>query len=132
MANETYSVTNAMVAARFFPQIRGGFGTNSNPSGATVTTMIAETAADVNGILSTLGIDRSTIDATGEPQSFAWLQYTVMLGTAFRVARGMASCDTDVAKELTEFTRSRIQQETTAALLAQANQIPGTIVSLIK
>ena len=40
--------------------------------------------------------------------------------------------DTDVAKELTEFTRSRIQQETTAALLAQANQIPGTIVSLIK
>jgi flagellin len=40
--------------------------------------------------------------------------------------------DSDVAKELTEFTRSRIQQETTAALLAQANQIPRTVVSLVQ
>jgi flagellin len=40
--------------------------------------------------------------------------------------------DADVAKELTEFTRGRIQLEANSALLAQANQLPNNIITLIK
>jgi len=40
--------------------------------------------------------------------------------------------DTDIAKELTEYTKNRILFETSSAMLAQANQIPSTVVKLIK
>ena len=40
--------------------------------------------------------------------------------------------DADVAKEITQFTRSRIQLEANSALLAQANQLPNNIITLIK
>ena len=40
--------------------------------------------------------------------------------------------DADVAKELTEFTKSRIKLEAGSALLAQANQLPNNIITLIK
>lgn len=40
--------------------------------------------------------------------------------------------DTDVAKELAEYTRSRILVDADAALLAQANQQSSTVITLIK
>ena len=40
--------------------------------------------------------------------------------------------DTDVAQELVEYTKRRIMLEADAALLAQANQTPATVVTLLK
>ncbi len=40
--------------------------------------------------------------------------------------------DSAIAEELTEFTRHRIQLEANTALLAQANQIPATVITLLK
>lgn len=39
--------------------------------------------------------------------------------------------DTDVAKEVTEYTKRRIMLEADSALLAQANHIPSTVIKLI-
>ncbi len=40
--------------------------------------------------------------------------------------------DSVIAEELVEFTRHRIQLEANTALLAQANQIPATVITLLK
>ena len=40
--------------------------------------------------------------------------------------------DTDVAQELVEYTKRRIMLEADTALLAQANQSPATVVTLLK
>ncbi|MBI4081666.1 MAG: flagellin [Candidatus Lambdaproteobacteria bacterium] len=40
--------------------------------------------------------------------------------------------DADIAKELTTYTRNRILFEANAAMLAQANQVPRTVVDLIR
>lgn len=40
--------------------------------------------------------------------------------------------DTDVAQELVEYTKRRIMLEADTALLAQANQFPATVVTLLK
>ncbi len=40
--------------------------------------------------------------------------------------------DTDIALELTEYTKRRIMLEANAALLAQANQTPATVINLIR
>ncbi|MEE8434781.1 MAG: flagellin [bacterium] len=39
--------------------------------------------------------------------------------------------DTDMAKEITEFTRNSIMTQAATAMLAQANQIPQTVLSLL-
>jgi flagellin len=40
--------------------------------------------------------------------------------------------DTDIAQELTEFTKRKIMLEANAALLAQANQIPAQVITLLR
>lgn len=40
--------------------------------------------------------------------------------------------DTDMAHEITELTRLRVLQETQAALLAQANQVPAIVLKLLE
>ena len=39
--------------------------------------------------------------------------------------------DADMAKEIVEFTRNSIMTQSATAMLAQANQIPQTILSLL-
>jgi hypothetical protein len=95
MGNAVYAVTSAFVADRFFPQLQGGFTVNTRPTSTTISTMIGESAADVNGVLGLLSITQPT---SVEAQAYAWCQYTVALGAAFRAARGMASGNPEAAK----------------------------------
>ena len=39
--------------------------------------------------------------------------------------------DVDMAKEMAEFTRNQIMSESATAMLAQANQIPATVLDLL-
>jgi flagellin len=39
--------------------------------------------------------------------------------------------DSDMAKEITEFTRNSIMMQSATAMLAQANQTPQTVLSLL-
>ena len=39
--------------------------------------------------------------------------------------------DVDMAKEMAEFTRNQIMSESATAMLAQANQIPATVLQLL-
>ena len=40
--------------------------------------------------------------------------------------------DADMAHDITELTRLRVLQETQAALLAQANQVPAIVLKLLE
>jgi flagellin len=40
--------------------------------------------------------------------------------------------DTDMAQEMVQFTRSQILQQAGTAMLAQANQVPQTVLSLLR
>ena len=39
--------------------------------------------------------------------------------------------DADMAKEITEFTRNSIMMQSSVAMLAQANQVPQTVLALL-
>ncbi len=40
--------------------------------------------------------------------------------------------DTDMAQEMVQFTRSQILQQAGTAMLAQANQVPQSVLSLLR
>ena len=40
--------------------------------------------------------------------------------------------DTDMAEEMMQFTRSQILQQAGTSMLAQANQVPQTVLSLLR
>ncbi len=123
MANPTYSVVYTDIAAEFFPQVANGFHAQSTPTSTTVTTIIAQAAAELNGVLAEIDITASGIDVSGEPQAFAWCQETVKLGAAYRVARALGSSDTPVAKAWEKSCNARLAAlKANPGILADATQ----------
>jgi flagellin len=92
----------------------------------TLTGTIASVAAD----LATVGDDRAAFGATmaSEASQVATLQVSVVnLSAAY--SRIM---DTDYAAETTNMTRNNILQQAGTAVLAQANQTPNTVLTLLR
>jgi len=57
---------------------------------------------------------------------------TLRVTTENLLAAESAIRDTDMAKELTEYTKRRIMLEANTALLAQANQTPASVITLLR
>ncbi len=85
--------------------------------------LVDRSIEELNGTRATLGaFQKNTLEA-----NLRQLRINVEeLTSAESVIR-----DTDMAKEITEFTRNSIMTQAATAMLAQANQIPQTVLSLL-
>jgi len=116
-------VTNAEFVA-----LDGVNATLASAAGATYIT--SSSAADVTTNLSTVGDQREALGATmaQKASEVAALQIdAVNLSAAY--SRIM---DTDYAAETTAMTRNNILQQAGTAVLAQANQTPNTVLTLLR
>lgn len=105
-----------------------GTGTQSTPYGTapTLTGTIASVAADLTAATtarSTFGADMSALGS-----AVATMQ-TASVNLAASYSRIM---DTDYAAETTAMTRNNILQQAGTAVLAQSNQTPNTVLSLLR
>jgi flagellin len=118
-AGETITVTTAAATAT----------TNSGTLGTTTTTASAEITlldADIASISST----RATFGAT---QS----RFEAVIGNLQNTAENLTASrsritDTDYAAETAQLTRNQILQQAGTAMLAQANQLPSSVLTLLK
>ena len=106
--------------------------------GASATNLsTVDVSADAAGAIDTLDTaiasvssERSTLGATQNR-----LEHTI---SNLQVASENLSAsesrirDTDMAQEMVQFTRSQILQQAGTAMLAQANQVPQSVLSLLR
>jgi len=104
-------------------------GTNSGTLGATQATALAEIAkldADITQVNST----RATWGAT-QSRFEAIIQNVSNAAENLQAARSRIM-DTDYASETANLTRAQILQQAGTAMLAQANQIPQSVMTLLR
>ncbi|MCH8882340.1 MAG: hypothetical protein IIA41_02450 [SAR324 cluster bacterium] len=86
-------------------------------------TLVDKAINDVNVVRASLGaFQKNTLEANLRQLRIN----TEELTSAESVIR-----DTDMAKEVTAFTRNSIMVQSATAMLAQANQVPQTVLSLL-
>lgn len=88
------------------------------------------TAADIDTAINEVNLQRATYGAAQNR-----LEHTINnLGTTHENLSAAESRirDTDMAKEMTEFTKSNILQQAAQSMLAQANQAPQGVLSLLR
>ena len=88
------------------------------------------TAADIDTAINEINLQRATYGAAQNR-----LEHTINnLGTTHENLSAAESRirDTDMAKEMTEFTKSNILQQAAQSMLAQANQLPQGVLSLLR
>jgi len=118
-------------------------GANSGDTVTVTTTAIAAPAGDLTtsanastaiGTLDT-AIDTNNTNRAAMGAALSNLNYTVSsLQTSVenQVSAKSRILDTDFAAETASLTRSQILQQAGTAMLAQANQMPNTVLSLLK
>lgn len=94
--------------------------------GASLTGTIASVAAD----LAAVGSARAAFGATMATKSSEVA--TLQIGSVNLSAAYSRIMDTDYAAETTSMTRNNILQQAGTAVLAQANQTPNTVLSLLR
>lgn len=86
-------------------------------------TVIDNAIDDVSSVRSTLGATQNRLEHTVANLSVAVENLTA---SESRVR------DTDMAEEMVEFTRNQIMVQAGTAMLAQANQVPATVLALLR
>jgi flagellin len=111
--------------------------TNSVSLGLGVTATVASINSGSSSVLTTIDAALSTITSTrstlGAYQNR--LESTISnLGTAVENLSASQSriADTDMAEEMTNYSKQQILQQAGTAMLAQANSLPNSILSLLK
>ncbi len=95
----------------------------------TDATNVATSLTAIDAAISTVSTDRANLGALQNR-----LQHTInSLSVAAENAAASESRirDTDMAKEMTSFTRSQILQQAGVSMLAQANQAPQSVLKLL-
>ncbi len=119
-------------------QVTGIFGdTTSAATGLNIvlgTNMDSATAAaayitTIDNAIKTINTKKSTIGAVQNRLDSAQEALTTTIENA--TAAKSSIMDADIAEESMEYTRQQILQQTSTALLAQANQLPAIALSLI-
>lgn len=95
-------------------------------SGTALTGTISSVAADMTSVMSQRAALGATM-ATAASEVAAYQISSVNLSAAY--SRIM---DTDYATETTSMTRNNILQQAGTAVLAQANQVPNTVLTLLR
>jgi flagellin len=98
--------------------------------GVTTTVAAASAITHIDDAITTIGTYRSTLGSMVNRLTYAADNATnVATNTAASRSRIM---DTDYAAATTELARSQILQQAATAMLAQANQGPSTVLSLLR
>jgi len=101
-------------------------------SGTTVDAAATASQLAYSALLNaqdSLAIKRGTLDAVTSRLSMA-VDYLTVARETYNAAES-AVRDADTARDLAEFTRLQVLQQSQTALLAQANQIPALVLKLL-
>jgi flagellin len=96
----------------------------------TTTTSMTSTLAAVNTYITALDTQRAKLGAFQNQMEYAVSNVTEMASN-LSAARSRV-IDTDYASETASLTKGQILQQAATAMLAQANQMPNVILSLLK
>jgi len=99
-------------------------------SGSTAATAMQEVQAAASDYIKTLSTQRSLLGAYQNQIEFT-VSNTTELASNLSAARSNVQ-DTDYASETASLTKGQILQQAATAMLAQANQMPNVILSLLK
>ncbi|MFK7918453.1 MAG: flagellin [Ilumatobacter sp.] len=97
-----------------------------------VTTEVGSAAAitAIDGAISSVSTQRGDLGAL--QNRFESMINNLQVTTENLVASESRIRDTDMAAEMTNFTKSQILSQASTAMLAQANQVPQSILSLLR
>jgi len=123
----TLSGSNTLIGATV--TVDGVGGTLAAQSTA-VNTLIGATAAAVLTDIDTLNVTRAKYGA--DMASYSSAVATMQTTSVNLSASYSRIMDTDYAAETTSMTRNNILQQAGTAVLAQANQTPNTVLSLLR
>jgi flagellin len=98
-------------------------GVDTVANATTAITTIDGLINSVVGLRSVVGAGQSRLDQIDS--------FNAIAGTNLKAARGRIM-DADFAKETSALTRAQILQQAGTAMLAQANQLPNNVLSLLK
>ena len=110
---------------------------NSNTAGLSIAALSLETQGDANSAIDTLDAAIETVSTT-RGQIGAYQNRLDSMINSLGVASENAGAansrirDADVAKSVSEMVRTQILQQSTMAVLAQANQAPQMALQLLK
>jgi flagellin len=107
---------------------RGSLSQGTNGASAIATASNAVTLLDA--AIQTVNTQRSTYGATMNQLTYA-VDNLAQVKTNAEAARSRV-LDTDYAAETAELARTQIIQQAGTAMLAQANQLPSTVLSLLQ
>jgi flagellin len=118
----------------------GGFvaaTTASSLSGTALSNISLSTVAGANTALASIDAAISTVDSTAASLGAYQNRFTSVVSTLQGDATNLTAArsriqDTDYAAETAEMTRDEILQQAGTAILAQANQLPNQVLSLLK
>ena len=99
--------------------------------------LASSTYASITGVLTTLDAAISAVSNTRSGIGALQNRFDSLVSNLSVTTENLASSesrirDTDMAAEMVEFTKNQVLQQAGTAMLAQANQIPQTILSLIR
>jgi flagellin len=99
-------------------------------TGSTAATAMQEIQTAANNYITALSTQRSLLGAYQNQIEFT-VSNTTELASNLSAARSSVQ-DTDYASETASLTKGQILQQAATAMLAQANQMPNVILSLLK
>jgi len=105
------------------------FGTAITNSAST-TNAVNQFSTDIDAAINKINTQRATLGAQMNRLSYA---NTNLLAQSTNMQQSRSAViDTDFAKETAALTKGQIMQQAATAMLAQANQMPNVILSLLK
>jgi flagellin len=137
IVSSNVSSDNVSLTSGALAKINGTDGSGTTLSGAITTAATTPNATNflaittaASGFITALDTQRSTLGALQNQMEFSVNNITE-LSSNLSSARSRV-IDTDYATETASLTKGQILQQAATAMLAQANQMPNVILTLLK
>ena len=119
----SFDMTGINLGSTTYTSVTGGSSTISSTTNATTA------LSNIKGAITELALNRATIGAYQSRLNMASDNLNATIET-FSAATS-AIKDVDVARESTEYSRQNILNQATTAMLAQANNLPQSVMRLL-
>ena len=133
-ANDSIDIiTTNMVTAATITTVAGTDNTGAGRAGIgslSTSTTIATVIADIDAALDTVNSERATLGAS--QSRFDAVISNLMIASENQSAARSRIMDADYAAETANLSRAQILQQAGNAMVAQANQLPQQVLSLLK
>ncbi len=129
-SGETLSITDDLTLTTSAGGVLGAAGSADSMGNVNVTGSADAAITNIDAAIANVSTARSDLGATQNR-----LEHTI---SNLQVASENLSAsesrirDTDMAQEMVQFTRSQILQQAGTSMLAQANQVPQSVLSLLR